>query len=320
VLFVLHTSGQKAKDMFARFQPLAARHGFLLVAPEWEKDALFDAEAGYTYSVEEHAAVQDVLRDVRRRFSADSDRVFLFGFGQGANMAYDVGLAHPDLFAGVIPMSGAPFYQAERCWHNAQYLPFYIVCGDYGGDYHRANYAEVRKWVPRNYPVLYVMYKGRRVEWFDGELPYIFDWMKRQKRANPLARLGSDDLGSSFGNEFGTMRSNDDRFYWLTSDNIDKKHRIEGGEWKGSVSPATMTAQIRENQVIAKVNGVNQLTVWLGPGQVDYDKPVSVWVNNKEYRRGAKVTPSIDVMLEDLLLRGDRQRLYLVKFPLDVAK
>ncbi|HEY1861135.1 MAG TPA: PHB depolymerase family esterase [Gemmataceae bacterium] len=320
VLLALHTSGEKAKDIFERFQPLAARHGFLLVAPEWAKDALFDADAGYTYSAEEHAAVLDVLRDVRRRFQVDSDRVFLFGFGQGANMAYDVGLAHPDLFAGVIPMSGAPFYQAERCWHNAQFLPFYVICGDHGGDYHRANYAEFRKWVPRNYPVLYVMYKGRRVEWFDGELPYVFDWMKRQKRANPLVRLGTDGSGGPFGDEFGTMRSGDNRFYWLTTDAIDKHNRIEGGEWKGSVSPATLFAQIRENQVVAKVTGINQLTVWLSPGQVDYDKPVSVWVNRREYKRAAKVTPSIDVMLEDFQVRGDRQRLYVVKLPLDLTK
>jgi pimeloyl-ACP methyl ester carboxylesterase len=317
VLIVLHHYGDKAKDLLGRFQELAARHGYLLVAPQWSGNGLFDGDGGYTYSLEEHAAVLDVLRDVRRRFQVDSDRVFLFGYGQGANMAFDIGLAHPDLFAGVIPMSGAPYYHAEHYWHNAQYLPFYVINGDRAGDSHKQTYGQFRHWIVRNYPVLYVQYKGRGAEWFGGELPNLFEWMMHKKRANPVAQLGTDGLGGPLGNEFQSLRSTDNRFYWLTSDAIDKRHLEEGKEWKG-VTAATMTAFIRDNQVTAKTYGLNQLTIWLSRNQVDFDKPVGVLINLKALRNPAKITPSLEVMLEDFLLRGDRQRLNVAKLAFDL--
>jgi predicted esterase len=318
VLIVLHNYGDKAKDMLQRFQALAARHGFLLVAPQWSGNGLFDGDGGYTFSLEEHAAVLDVLRDVRRRFQVDSDRVFLFGVGQGANMAFDVGLAHPDLFAGVMPMSGAPWYQAERCWHNAQYLPFYVINGDHAGDSHRRTHEQFEHWVVRSYPVLYIQYKGRGAEWFGGELPNLFDWMKRKKRANPVTQLGTDGNGGPLGNEFQSMRSTDNRFYWLTCDSIDERHVVKGDKWKGSVTPATLTAFVRDNQITAKIYGIRQLTIWLGRNQVDFDKPVSVMINLKAVRNPAKLTPSLEVMLEDFQLRGDRQRLNVAKMAFDL--
>src|SRR5207245_8724942 len=78
----------------------------------------------------EAAAVLTSSRDLGRRDQVDSDRVFLFGGEQGGVAAFDVGLSHPDQFAGVIPMSATPMYFAGRYWPNAQYLPFYIVNGD----------------------------------------------------------------------------------------------------------------------------------------------------------------------------------------------
>ncbi len=61
-------------------------------------------------------------------------------------------------------------------------------------------------------------YKGRGIEWFGGEVPNIFDWMRNKQRAFPLHQLGTDGIGEAFGNEFCTMRPTDNRFYWLTTD------------------------------------------------------------------------------------------------------
>src|SRR5439155_12373527 len=101
VLFVLHEGNATPQATLRRWSRLAGQHGYLSVAPEWDRNL----GGTYGYTSEEHAAVVDVLRDLRRRFPVDSDRVFLAGSGEGGNMAYDVGLAHPDLFAGVVPMA-----------------------------------------------------------------------------------------------------------------------------------------------------------------------------------------------------------------------
>ena len=68
------------------------------------------------------------LRDACRRFAVDTDRVFLSGHSMGGDAAWDIGLAHPDLWAGVIPIVGriadsyCTFY-----WENARNVPFYVV-------------------------------------------------------------------------------------------------------------------------------------------------------------------------------------------------
>src|SRR5262249_35737875 len=108
-LFVLHAAAERPLRLLKRFAGLAARRGGIVVAPAWGNGL----RATYDYTPRQHAAVTATLRDLRRRFQVDSDRVFLFGHEQGGRMAFDVGLSHPDLFAGVLPMSAAPYWFAQ---------------------------------------------------------------------------------------------------------------------------------------------------------------------------------------------------------------
>ena len=62
----------------------------------------------YRFTAAEHAAAELSLRDARKRYAIDSDRVFVAGQLAGGEMAWDFGLAHPDLFAGVVAISGIP--------------------------------------------------------------------------------------------------------------------------------------------------------------------------------------------------------------------
>jgi dienelactone hydrolase len=309
VLLVLHQAGEEPKDTLERWGEYADKHGYVLAAPEWADGQ----QTEYTFSAREHAVVLDTLRDLRRRFAVDSDRVFLAGWGQGGDMAYDVGLAHPGLFAGVVPMSAFPGPWPYRYRHNGQYLPFYVVSGDRSGD-SRDNKAMFQEWVPHGYPVLYVQYRGRGVEWFAGELPALFDWMDRQRRAHP-----TNELGRYGGDEFLTMRSGDNRFYWLTTDALDERQLNEGPRFNPRPLGATLQANRRGNDFNVRTQGIRQVTVWLpsGDGTADFDKPVTVYVNTTK-RWDRKVTPSREVLLEDFHARGDRQQLYVARVDLEV--
>src|SRR5262249_42163931 len=227
VLFVLHPEGGRPLDMLAAWSGLAAQHGYILVAPAWV-DGLGPT---YNYTVEEHAAVVEVLRDLRRRFQVDSDRVFLFGFSEGGNMAYDVGLSHPDLFAGVAPMGGRPRYFATVYWRNAQYLPFYAVNGTYEGESTDRVRRQFSDWVGRGFPALMVQDKGRGLEPFPVEFPTILEWMSRKKRAAGSPELGKHALGSSLGDEFYASRHTDNRFYWLSSDILSDRCVNDARHW-----------------------------------------------------------------------------------------
>ncbi len=326
LLIVLHQAGEKPRDMLQRWADAAAEHGYILVAPEWQNGL----NERYNYSEAEHTVVLKALRDVRRRFNVEDDRVFLSGVGDGGAMAFDVGLGHPDLFAGVLPMGSGPQYHAELCWRNAQYLPFYVVHGSQGPDGEKVKDL-FKNWVMvRHYASLWIDYKGRGVEWFGGELPNMFDWMRGKRRRDfPLPKLGSNGGGGTFGNEFCTLRSCDNHFYWLSSDDIRNTKSIENWKTRLRVQPAALDAEIRtgdkSNEIVVHTSGIGQVTVWLGRNgkgedMIDFDKPVTVRHGFAVMVVNRKVTPSLAVLLEDLAERGDRQQLFLAKIPLQLIR
>lgn len=304
VLFVLHDSGEKPEVMLQRWGLRAAQQGYLLVAPEWERGI----QPTYQYTAEEHRAVVDVLRDLVRRFSIDPDRVFVTGLGEGGTMAYDVGLSHPDLFAGIIPMNGRPRFHIRSYRPNAQYLPFYVAAGEVGENA-KDTRLTFENWIPKGYPALWVQYKHRGVEWFDGEVPYIFDWMNRKKRAQAFPLLGAE--------EFQSMRPSDNHFYWLSAEQLNERHVNDARTWSNKVLPATLQARVNEgNQISVNGHGFKRVTVWLGQGMIDFEKPVSVNVNSQLFLGNRRIRPSLAELLEDFYQRGDRERLYWAKLEL----
>ncbi len=318
VLFVLHQSGETPEDMIKRWSEAAGQNGYILVAPEWSEGL----GGAYGYSDREHAVLLDTLHDLRSRFQVDSDRVFLFGYGQGGEMAFDVGLSHPDLFAGVLPMSAAPRMFARKYFTNGQYLPFYIVNGDRSGDDIKERLRdEFADWVTQ-YPMMWVQYKGRGVEFYTGEIPFMFDWMRNKKREFPLQQVGV-----GVGKDLVTLRTTDNRFYWLTTDGLKPHYINRETAWRNGVPLATLRAKIilDEGAISVETVGLSNVAVWLGrngngESMIDFDKPVTVRWNKDGVpsmpMNKKKVTPSLQTLLEDLGNRGDRQRLFVARLEL----
>jgi hypothetical protein len=332
VLVALHNGGETGKAMIDRLGETAGRYGFILAAPNWP----VGGSGTYLYTAEEHAAVLDTLRDLGERFNVDTDRVFLTGYGEGGNMAWDVGLSHPDLFAGVAPINGLPRYHARNYWTNALVLPFYVVWGQYMGgpapvpDKHTnadvVTYDLFKDhWIPGGFPALGVQYKGRGLEWFPAEVPAVFEWMAQKRRANPTAKVGFKDRDSKdaepgeYRADQRTMRPGDNRFYWLSVDGITRLN--EAITWNANAKMATVSGKIAsDNQIGVYAEGVKQVTVWLARGMIDFEKPVTIRANYGQVGAPRKVEPSLAVLMEDFYRRGDRQRLYLARIDVPLSK
>lgn len=316
VLILLHREDEKANEMLERWSAQAAEQGYILVAPRWH----LGLGSVYGYTDQEQNTVLTALLDLRKRFNVDSDRVFLFGLGQGANMVLDVGLSHPDIFAGIMPMSGGPDLFVWRYWRNAQNLPLYLITGDTSGENEKKLRDFVRNCSLAGFPVLWSRYRGRGMEWFGGEIPNLFDWMRGKRRAFPRQQLGSDGLGGPGGREFCTMRQSDRNFYWLEVGDIHPSCLNSASNWNKNANPATLTAKIdpNNNDVQVQVFGVKKGSVLfgrnlLGQNMINFDKPVNVYVNKEIVWRNKKLTPNFKVLLEALYHSGDRQRLYLAR-------
>ncbi len=302
-----------ADEMIRYLGAEADRHGCIVVAPQWVNEW----DQAYDWSGDQHYMARGVLRDALKHFRIDNDRVFLFGYNEGANFAMDLGASHPDLFAGVVAMAPNPkhFNMFMHYWRNMQKLPLYACIGSIAGD----SFSNLRRcfedWMPKGYPAIGVIYRGRAAEWFAGEVPTMFDWMSPKKRVNGTAVLRLNEPVEPWI----SMRDADDRFYWVGSDKLDKYSTLEqrGGK---SFTPAEISADIRQgNHIVLRTRGTQNVIIWLDRNMIDWSKPIRVSINGtvpNGYR--AKVLkPDIELMLEQLYKTGDRSLLFLnrLEFP-----
>ena len=328
VALVLHSGrAEKPEEMLARCSAEAARRGFILAAPLWGDGKL---KPRYQYSAAEHAVAMDTLRDLRRRVQVDSDRVFLFGWEEGGIMAFDVGLGHPDQFAGVVPMNGAlsPFTR-RFYWPNAQYLPFYVIEGQNLVKNAKAMQELYKEWSRPPFTCFYVEYKGRGSEWFTGEIEKAFDWMSRKRRYLPTKELGRLNLSSTLDQEFRSSRESDTSFYWLRAETVLPRslcdHRPTT-RWATSYRPATFQGQITTGnkadakigakiwtQASVRVSGVKQISFLITPGLINLENPLQLSVNGQQVGPLRTIQPSLETMLEELYESGDRQRLIIAR-------
>ncbi len=192
--------GEGPSTAITWWQEEARRRGYIVIAPEYN---LPGQASDYRYTTSEHAAVELALRDARRRYAIDGDRVFLGGQLLGGNMAWDFGLAHPDLFAGVAIVSGLPFKYAYRYHPHVERLPLYVALGDLAPAANEVVFGNlVKPLIAKAYDVTYVEHLRRGLEALPEEATPIFDWMDRRRR---------DPAPKEF--EALTARDSDNRFY-----------------------------------------------------------------------------------------------------------
>lgn len=279
------------------------RHGYIVVAPEYAGNP---PRLQYEYAATSHRAVLEALRDARKRFNVDSDRVFLGGHGMGGTATFDIGYSHPDLFAGIIPISGVLDRHCMFYWENARDLPQYIISGQLDRDTFDQNVRELMRMMKHNYNLIFAQYVGAGPDSFFSEIHYVFEWMSR------LSRVPDPDKF-----EARTLRACDNQFYWYEFDGLpdavaavdwtaDKRRPVRPMNVAGSVNPQGTLAIIQ--------SGAKNHRLWLAPksegGLIDFDKKFAVRLNSRQQRFNDFVSPDLSAMLERARQRGDRQRIY----------
>lgn len=279
----------------------AARHGYIVIAPQWATDH----QNRYQYSAREHGAVLNSLRDACRRFSIDTDRVFLTGHSMGGDAAWDMGLAHPDLWAGVIPIAAQIDKYGSRYWENAELLPLYFVGGELDGARMVHNAPDLDRYMKRGFSATVVEYLGRGHEDFPDEILRLFDWMGRMRR-------------NFFPKKFSasTMRSWDSFFWWVELNQLPARAQVAPENWPPprGTQPVQTDASVTATNAIFVKTGAGQLTIWLSPELLDLDKRINLVVNGARVNlRGSQAEAKVETILEDARTRGDRAHPFWVK-------
>lgn len=276
------------------------RHGYIVIAPEYVPQTA--RNKGYDFSAESHQIVIDSLRDALLRFSVDANRVFLSGHGMGGDAAWDMGLSHPHLFAGVMPINGAIDHYAPLYWENGKTLPMFTISGELDRDLMDRNVGTLMKFMQYNFDVIYAEYNGAGPEAFYSEIHALFDWMSRLRRGPPPKEI-----------KVRTLRESDTSFWWFEFSGIPE--HMKGINWANArqqpVHALTVTAKITPANTISIHSKAANHTVWLarGEGLVDFDRRLKVEINGKQ-RWNDFVKPDLVAMLDHVRIHGDRQLLY----------
>jgi predicted esterase len=282
----------------------AMRHGYIVIAPEWRREH----QREYEFSAREHAAVLLPLRDACKRFSIDVDRVFITGHSLGGTAAWDIGLAHPDLWAGMMPIVATPgkYITAGQYWENGKYVPMYFVCGEKDSARYDCGTDWDRYLTKIGYDAMVVEYIGRGHEAFHDERQNLFTWMNLHRR-------------DFFPKEFKvqSLRPWDYFFWWVETGDPKPINTILPAEWGEGNVPAktprpaeTKTSMLAPNGVSVATKGLGKVRVWLCPELVTFNETLKVVLDGKPQR---KIQPSPQVMLEDVRTRGDRQHPFWAK-------
>ncbi len=283
-----------------------ARRGYIVISPQWLKPH----QRKYEYSAREHAAVLYSLRDACRRFSIDTDRVFLTGHSIGGDAVWDIGLAHPDLWAGVLPIVPVADKYIARYWENAEYVSFYFVMGELDGNKLATNRRDFDRYLKSpNFDTMIVEYRGRGHEQFEDEIQRMFAWMDLHRR-------------DFFPKEFATktLRRWDNFFWWVELGDFPTHLVVTPARYKelnkkirGPVQAIALSRPATEEtlQVINVQTAAEKVTLWLSPEIVDFEKPLRVSIKRKA--RTITIEPSTKTLLEDVRTRADRQHPFWAK-------
>lgn len=267
----------------------ASRQGYIVIAPNWT----VGHQSKYGYTQREQLAVIGTLQDACRYFSIDTDKVYLTGHSIGGDAAWDIGLAHPDLWAGVIPIVAQADKYVARYWENARYVPFYFISGEMDGLARSNNARDWDRYLRGGFDVTIVEYLGRGHEHFSDDVIRAFDWMGRKRR-------------NFFPREFEcvSMRQWDNRFWWVEMSGYPPRGHIHPAQWPppAGTHPTQIKAKLTDNNGIYISSASSSLKIWLTPDMVNFDRRVSIKVNAGRTTGGE---PDLLVMLDDVMRRWD---------------
>ncbi len=288
-----------------RQQLQAQRRGYIVIAPDY----LAPGDVGYTSNPRSHEVVLASIRDAFSRFSVDTDRVFLTGHGAGGDATFDIGMSHPDMFAGAITICGLVGPECAKLTTNGARLPWYVVSGQRHRDSlsHNSQVLHQIAVMKRNSEVIVCEYKDRGFESYYDEIQNLFTWMQSYER---------DAMPKAF--EVSTVRPENGQFYWLEASDFPNlianqdfsrdrtnKKPIKSLDINLKKSSGNNTIQI------GKRGGARKITLRLFDDVVNFKKFIRV--NGAGVPRGTKIDPkpSVEDVLEDFRIYRDRKRIAL---------
>lgn len=325
VIVGLHGTNGRATDYLEFVRMLLGERAdeFLIACPQGIRgDTFYD-------TLEESAQPMDLLRELRRHFHVDSDRVYLTGYSLGGHGTAFICLMHADQFAAGVPLAGTLNVPRREALHpyllpNLRNCPLLLVWGekDTGGPDGAPSPTDGITGENRR-----IMRRVKQLELpVEGiELPGVGHGNVRPPAQKLVAYT------SKVREKFPKRVSHVCRYpsqghaYWL------RIRKFQGNPWvknelppiqlrQGDSPQERMTEQILEQlrrlsgqaegqRIELDLERIARLEVLLSDEFIDLDEPITIVVRGKSRFEGM-VTRRVAVMLEEAARTWDLDRLY----------
>ncbi len=310
LLVVLHSSGNDAEGEArwwagdAEREGQGQRRGFITIAPNYAQPK----QTQHGYNLSSHRAVLGSIRHAMRTCRVDSDRVVLAGHGMGADACFDLGMSHPDLFAGVMPICGKSQQYCKFYYGNAMKLPWYVVAGQRDRDTVAENMRELNRYFRKGADITYCEYKERGLESYIEELPRLLDWAETVRR-KPIQEFAYFEVN--------ILLAFDNRFFWIQAGTLPEGmfQPIVWEDPKKTIREMPISGKITPGGTVYVSHPGKTCSLWFSPEIINLQERVRIHVNGSEKFNGV-LLPSLEVLLEDLRTRADRKRLFWAKLDL----
>ncbi|MGC4099158.1 MAG: hypothetical protein QM706_18760 [Nitrospira sp.] len=308
----LHGYGFTGEEYLERWRPRLGED-YLLACPTYPSGAWFTRQA--------EALVLETIRQARRRYHIDPNRIFLTGMSNGGIGAWLIGMHHAPLFAGLAPMASGLDHVLMPFLANLRNTPAYIIHGtkdqvmpvelsrSISRELDRLGYPHVYREHEREHPMAGGHYFPKE------ELPDLVAWFSHQRREPLPTRLTLVRDASHFQPYNWLRIDSTDSIAAFSEDLVDKRdEHIKRREY------AKIDASIvGRNRIEVTAEHVQRYSLFLNDQLIDVSKPITITTNGRPLFEGM-VSPSVETLLRQARLRQDPERLFPVHLTIVIEK
>ena len=286
-------ANRQARAMLRVWSKAAAEANWIVAAVE-DTVSVARSRRPLRYHVLADRHFRRILDAIFAHCAVDPNRVHATGISLGSNYSIAYAAAHPDWFAGIVPVS-TEGESREHLIRNLQTVSVAMLEGAKDRNIRSIEgprrLAAIMKQF--KYRVQYQEFPKRGHEGFSEKYPAVLKWlaaMPRRPFPKDVVRLPHP----------GILLPGR-RFYWIEAD----------------THQAAFRAKARGNTIDVQASRARKLTFFLSDRLVDLDKPVTIRVNGRQVLQ-RRIARSARVAIEDAARLNDTQRFATARVTVDV--
>jgi predicted esterase len=310
-MLMLHGRGGDGPRMMAAtsFGKFAADRNYILAAPTAQKlSKASEGEDGgsddvHWWCFKPGSSIFAALREIRRRYVVDDNRIIVTGYSMGGFGAQGTGFRYPDRFSAMVAFAGGLSRveyavttgdpRLRPIVENGLMLPTYLLHGDKDETvpptFDRLTRDQLKKFGAEHvYVEVAGAGHGLDTRTLSGPIIKWLEPRKRDPHPKKITFVSVDDYSASC--------------YWI---------KLDGKP------VARVEAEIKKNTIDVSATDATSVTIFLDDTRVDPGKPVVVTSGGRELFSG-KVADSLDAVLESWKDREDPQLVYRAKVTVEL--